>query len=124
MLRFTQSLMKYVQRNDVFVCDFLAGMKTLQKDLNEMYKGERTAFTHHAFWDFNALVPGHHNTIPMKWVTDELDLNSSGVEYLSFKPKDHSIRAVFRDHVTKVCSLVTREVFATIVSSAKTQASG
>jgi hypothetical protein len=45
MLRLTQSLMKYAQRNDVFVCDFLAGVKTLQKDLNEMYKEERTAFT-------------------------------------------------------------------------------
>jgi hypothetical protein len=59
----------------------------------------------------------------MTWVTGELDLNSSGVEYLSFSPKDHNIRAIFKDPVTKVCSLVTREVFVAIVSSAKTQAS-
>jgi hypothetical protein len=45
MLRLTQSLMKYAQRNSIFVCDFLAGVKILQKDLNEMYKEERTAFT-------------------------------------------------------------------------------
>ena len=40
MLRLTQSFMKYAQRNNVFVCDFLARMNTLQKDLNEMYKEE------------------------------------------------------------------------------------
>jgi hypothetical protein len=57
-------------------------------------------------------------------VTDELDLNSSGVEYLSFSPKDHNIRAVFRDLVTKIYNLVPREVFAAIISSAKTQALG
>jgi hypothetical protein len=102
MLRLTQSLMKYAQRNDVFVCDFLAGVKRLQKDLNDMYKEERTAFIQHAFWDFNALVLGHHDAIPMMWVTDALDLNSSSVEYLSFSPKDHNIRAIFRDLVTKV----------------------
>jgi hypothetical protein len=37
--------MKYAQRNDVVVCDFLVGVKTLQKGLNEMYKEERTTFT-------------------------------------------------------------------------------
>jgi hypothetical protein len=38
-------VMKYAQRNDVVVCDFLVGVKTLQKGLNEMYKEERTTFT-------------------------------------------------------------------------------
>jgi hypothetical protein len=62
------------------------------------------AFKQEAFWNFYALLSRHHDVIPMKWVTNELDLNSLGVEYLSFEPKDHSIRTVFRDPVTKLCN--------------------
>jgi hypothetical protein len=57
-------------------------------------------------------------------MTNELNLNSSGVKYLSFEPKDHSIRAICKDLVTKVCGPVTQELFAAIVNSTKTQASG
>jgi predicted nuclease of restriction endonuclease-like (RecB) superfamily len=66
MLQLTQSLMKYAQKNDVFVYDFLAREKILQKDLNDMYKEEHIAFMQEAFWDFNGLFLGHHDEIPIK----------------------------------------------------------
>ena len=124
MLQLTKNLMKYAQKNDVFVYDFLRRKKIFQEDLNDMYKEEQSAFTQEAFRDFNVLLLGHYNAIPMKWVIDELDLNSSGVEYLSFELKDHNIRAVCKDSITKICSLVTQEIFAAIVNSTKTQALG
>jgi hypothetical protein len=48
--------MKAAQRIDVFVCDYLAGMKILQTNLTNMYVNEKTRFMQEAFWDFNALV--------------------------------------------------------------------
>jgi hypothetical protein len=125
MLRAVSNLMKYAQSNSVFVCDFLAAVKILQKDLIEMYAvGDKTAYTQPAFWDFNALVSQTHDSIPMKWTSDELDLNASGVEYLTFEPKDCSIKATFRDPVTKTPIPVTREVWTCIIDSIKAQASG
>ena len=46
--------------------------------------GEKTAYTEATFWDFNALISQTHDSIPMKWTLDELDLNAEGVEYLTF----------------------------------------
>jgi hypothetical protein len=56
MLQACSSLMKAAQRIDVFVCDYLAGMKILQTNLTNMYVNEKTRFMQEAFWDFNALV--------------------------------------------------------------------
>jgi hypothetical protein len=47
----------------------------LQVDLQKLYVENKTQFTQEAFWDFIALIEARHDCIPMKWVTDELDLN-------------------------------------------------
>jgi hypothetical protein len=61
-----------------------------------MYIEEKTRFSHEAFWDFNALVGQTHDVIPMKWCTkEEVDLNTSGAEFLTFQCKEHTIRATF-----------------------------
>jgi hypothetical protein len=72
-------------------------------------------------WDFNALSAGTHNAISTQWVTDELDLNSSGIEYLTFTPTHHSISATF---VTQVSTAAMREVFTSIIDNVKSQAEG
>jgi hypothetical protein len=60
--------------------------------------------------------------IPLRWVSDALDLNSAGLEFLAFEPPSHSIRAIFKNPVTKDSMLVTREVFAAIITQVKAQA--
>jgi hypothetical protein len=94
----------------------------LKKDILEQYTEPATAWSQPSFWDFNALYNTIHDAILTKWVTDDLDLNSSGVEFLAFEPKNHSIRATFRDPVTKIAIPITREVFASIIESVKIQA--
>jgi hypothetical protein len=90
-----------------------------------MYIEETTKFKSEAFWDFNALVEVRHDAIPMKWVTEEeLDLNASRIEFLSFELKGHSIPAIFKDPVTKATCPVTRDVYVCIVAGVKTQALG
>jgi hypothetical protein len=78
-----------------------------------------TAFSQPGFWDFNTLCAATHYAIPIAWITNHLDLNTSEVEYLIFNPKDHKIPATFRDPTTKDESLVTRDVFVAIIDNVK-----
>jgi hypothetical protein len=59
-----------------------------------------------------------------KWMTDELDLNSSSIEYLTFTLTGHSIPATFHDPVTQAPTTVTREVLTSIIDNVKSQAKG
>ena len=103
----------------------LAAVKICQADLNSMYIDSETAFTQPQFWDFNALLTQRHDAIPMKWVSNELDLNSEGIEYLSFEPKGCSIRATHRPEGQRLVGIpVTRDVFAAIILAVKSQARG
>jgi hypothetical protein len=126
MLWATSSLMKAAQRNDVFISDYLAAVKTLQVDLAQMYLEPKTQFTQATFWDFNALVDAMHDAIPMRWIpsSNTLDLNASGAEYLAFTPKEHMFRATFWDPITQENIPITREVYAAIIAGVKTQAAG
>jgi hypothetical protein len=43
-----------------------------------------------------------HDCILMKWVTDEVNLNLEGMDFLSFEPgAGYSMRAMYRDPITK-----------------------
>ena len=53
-----------------------------------------------------------------------LDLNAFGLELISIGSKDHSIKAVYQDLLTKFRTLVTRKVFSCIIDSVESRASG
>jgi hypothetical protein len=99
-------------------------VQLLKNDMLQYYIEPGTAFIQPGFWDFNTLSAGTHDAIPTQWVTDELDLNSSGIEYLTFTPTGHSIPATFRDLVTQAPTAVTREVLTSIIDNVKSQAKG
>jgi hypothetical protein len=106
----------------IYINSCPTSLQILKRDMMEMYIDEATAFSQPSFWDFNALMNDTHDAIPTTWTTKALDLNASRVEYLCFSPKDHSIKATFRDLVTNQAIPVTREVFSAIIDSVKTQA--
>jgi hypothetical protein len=109
MLRLFNKLMKYAQRNDVFVCDYLASVQVLKNDLHRLYVDERTMFTHEIFWDFNMLVEVHADQIPMKWTIEEFDLNLEGVEFLTFEPRaEYSMRPYTRTRLQGLQSMLQR----------------
>jgi hypothetical protein len=119
MLKVTNALMKAAQHNEVFVCDYLVRVKTLQNDLADMYVEPRIRFTHGPFWDFIALKEACHDVIPMCWIPNSsgLDLNASGIEYLCFQPKEGQlILATYRDPLIRDNIPVSRDVYAVIIS--------
>jgi hypothetical protein len=86
---------------------------------------DKTQFTQEAFWDFTALIEAKHDYILMKWVTNELDLNMEGMEFLSFEPRaGHSMQAMYRDPITKDKIPITQDIFAALVDRMKSQAAG
>jgi hypothetical protein len=100
-------------------------VEELKSQLRNLYLEERTKFTQEIFWDFNMLVEVRHDTIPMNWETNPLDLNLEGIEFLSFTPGEgHSMRAIYRDPVTRVAIPVTKDIYVAIFQGVKAQAFG
>ncbi len=90
-LRSIHSLMKFAQKCNVFVCDYLVAMKVCQGELAIFYIDNETTFHHDVFYDFKALEACQHNVIPLSWVSNPLDLSIEGDKYLSFECISHNI---------------------------------
>ena len=59
-----------------------------------------------------------HEAIPMNWVQGSFDLNMDAAEVLHFTPTGHSIPVTYRE-AGKPAVLVTRDVYASIVTDVK-----
>jgi hypothetical protein len=53
LLEEIDALVNFAQMRDVFVCDFVGGLQTLQEQLFTLYKGVETAFRRDHFHAFN-----------------------------------------------------------------------
>jgi hypothetical protein len=76
MLRSFHSLMQFVQKTDVYICDYLVA------DITAYYINSHTRFKHDVFWDFTMLSAVRHDAIPMRWVYNALNFNGDTEEYL------------------------------------------
>jgi hypothetical protein len=65
-----------------------------------------------------------HDTIPMRWVYDALNLNSDAQEYLYITPTGHSVRCSHRDLVTGETQPITHELYLSIIEKAMEQSTG
>jgi hypothetical protein len=60
----------------------------------------------------------------MKWMAEEFDLNLEGIEFLSFEPgAEYSMRAIYRDPVTRAPIPVIKDIFIAIVNGVNAQTS-
>ncbi len=75
-----QSIFKFAQRKDIFICHFIATVKVFQGQLYTLYCDTTSSYTNE-FWSFQALVQGDHEQIHMKWVMDQ---NTNNIEHLVF----------------------------------------
>jgi hypothetical protein len=104
--------MQFAQSRDVFVCDYIATIQVCQAEITSFYIDDATAFSQDMFWDFKALCQTQHDAIPLAWVSNDLDLNFEGLEYLHFAPTGHSIRVIARKTCQFCCILSsTHEIF-------------
>jgi hypothetical protein len=80
LLECINSLVKFVQSQNVFICDFVGALTTCQAQLYEMYLDEGKAFGTHHFLDFKQMAECRHKQLHVKW---DLNMNDS-VELLAF----------------------------------------
>jgi hypothetical protein len=117
--------MQFAQKFDVFVCDYLVSIKICQAYVYANCIRIQQQHTHNKFWDFKTLIHVQHDVIPMKWVTNPLDLNLNGRKYLCFESApNHNIQAIHSHTVTKMSSPITKKVYATIIDWIKIVAIG
>jgi hypothetical protein len=74
------SLLKFPQRHDVSICNFITTMKVCQDQLYRLYSNN-TTFTSDEFWSLNGLMVCDHQQIHLKWVTN---YNYNVVEQFTF----------------------------------------
>jgi hypothetical protein len=74
------SLLKFAQRQDVFICNFIATVKVCQDQPYKLYSNN-TTFTSDEFQSLNGLIVCDHQQIHLKWVKK---YNSNVVEHFTF----------------------------------------
>jgi hypothetical protein len=74
------SLLKFAQRRDVSICNFITTMKVYQDQLYRLYSNN-TTFTSDEIWSLNGLIVCDHQQIHLKWVTN---YNFDVVEHFTF----------------------------------------
>jgi hypothetical protein len=114
LLDYINTLVKFAQARNVFICDFVAALALYRGQIFEMYRNDSTSFTLHHFLDFKQLVGWRHEQIHLKW---DLDMNDCQ-EMLAFTVGDKIIPA---KHDGKP---VIKETRASLVSEVKSKSAG
>jgi hypothetical protein len=84
MLKIIHALIKFMQKLDVFVCDYVVAIKIFQRQFYFHYFDLATKYTFDVFKEFQYMVNDTHNIMHLKWKPSSLDLNNSSAEYLCF----------------------------------------
>jgi hypothetical protein len=122
MLEIIHPLIKFVQKWDVFVCDYVATIKICQGQLNSHYSNLDTKYVLDVFKEFLDLVDYTHNIVHLKWKANSLDLNTLGVEYLCFESLGYSFWVTcLNDHGENI--QISREIYSSLVDVAKSSCS-
>ncbi len=81
MLETLNSLVKFVQLHNVFICDLVTIMKLCRVDLHKLYVGLIVAFNDDVFQGFHGLVETNHDDICIKQI---INLNTK-IYHLRFE---------------------------------------
>jgi hypothetical protein len=114
LLECINSLVKFAQSRNVFICDFFGALTTCQAQLFEMYLDEGKAFTTHHFVDFKQMAECRHEQIHVKW---DLNMNDSS-EVLAFTVGNRILPAKHGDEI------VSKEAWVTLIADVKAECSG
>lgn len=115
LLELLNSVIKFSQRRNVFVCDFIAAVKQCQKDLFENYCDGNSAYQSDQFYDFNALANFSHPNLKMGW---KLDLNTME-EHLVFECNTVPIWAKIKRGESNTYAFVTQSTWSEAVNGVK-----
>jgi hypothetical protein len=122
MLEIIHALIKFAQKRDVFVYDYVATIKICQRQLYIHYSNPTMKYSFNVFKEFHDLVDYIHNTLHLKWKASSLDFKISSVEYLCFHSINFTFWATSLDgHGQKMQGF--REIFNGLVDAIKASCS-
>ncbi len=82
LLEIVHVLIKFLQQKDVFVCNYITTIKMCQVHIYELYNDLETCFVYDVFKDSKDVMSCKHDNIYLWWITFDLDLNATCVEFL------------------------------------------
>jgi hypothetical protein len=118
MLEQLNSLVKFAQTRNIFVCYFIATVKVCQAELYSNYNDNRTCFMSNAFRDFNSMLGQTHDSIHLIW---KEDLNT-GEEQLVFYLNGVLLWARHRDEIDGTYVFISKALWEQIISDVKNAA--
>jgi hypothetical protein len=115
-----QSLLKFAQRGDLFISNFIAIVKVCQGQLYNLYYDAVLSFQGNDFWSFHGLLQGDHQEIHTKWV---IDYNTKCTKHFAFVINGEKIwvHGGILCPNTNVMMPMTQTTFATVVQLVKVE---
>jgi hypothetical protein len=119
MLESIDCLYIWSQKNDVFICDFVAALEVCEGQLYSFYVDHTTFYGRDDFWALNALLNCSHEAIHLKWVCD---LNETAEAHLAFIVGGeqhfalHGGQPVSRAKFSKIVTSIKKECVGKLLS--------
>jgi L-rhamnose mutarotase len=111
LLEAMHALIKFAQRKDIFICDFVATVKFCQENLYMMYSNPSNNYQREHFQVFSNVVENNFATIMQDWV---IHLNN-GTKTLVFHMVGHSYVAHIFNPLIGAKQLVCKAIFETSI---------
>ncbi len=93
MLEIVHALIKFTQKIDVFVCDYVATINICQGQLYFQYTNLTTKYVFDIFKDFQGLIVYNHSNVHLMRKINSLELNTPSGEYLAFDSSNYTFWA-------------------------------
>jgi hypothetical protein len=90
MLEVVHTLIKYTQRQDVFICEFINVMKSIKAELHRLYVDPFCKYDDSAFNKFNVVCEHYSELLPVTWVSHGFDVDMYLLPYLAFSIVGHN----------------------------------
>jgi hypothetical protein len=92
MLEVVHTLIKYAQKQDVFICEFIDGVKSTEAKLHWLYVDPFCKFDDYACNEFTIVCEHRSELLPLIWVSHEFDVFLYLLPYLVFNITGHNYK--------------------------------
>ncbi len=90
MLEVVHTLIKYAQRQDVSICEFIDDVKSTKAKLHQLYVDPFCKSDDYAFNEFIVVCEHCSELLPLTWVSHEFDVDLYLLPYLAFSIVGHN----------------------------------
>jgi hypothetical protein len=113
LLELVQTLIKYTQGKDVYICDFVEAIKMCKVKLYELYIYHECKFKDETFNAFHSLLVGKHDGLPLLFIKS-LTIDD---DWCAIKSNGHTILVRSWDQIVGVVLLMNLTLFFYICGS-------